>query len=38
MVFLVFGGFVVALVAGRYLGDSTQRISPDLTRSRLPKP
>jgi hypothetical protein len=38
MVLMVFAGFVVALVAGRYLGDSNQRISPDLTRSRLSKP
>lgn len=38
MVFMVFAGFVVALVAGRYLGDSNQRSSPDLTRSRLSRP
>ena len=38
MVFMVFVGFVVALVAGRYLGDSNQRISAELTRSRLSKP
>ena len=38
MVFVVFAGFVVALVAGRYLGDSNQRMSTDLTRSRLSKP
>jgi hypothetical protein len=38
MVFMIFAGFVVALVAGRYLGDSDQRISTVLTRSRFSKP
>jgi hypothetical protein len=38
MVFMVLAGFVVALLAGRYIGDSDQRISPDLTRSRFSKP
>jgi hypothetical protein len=38
MVFMVFAGFVVALVAGRYIGDSDQRISTELTRSKLSKP
>jgi hypothetical protein len=38
MVFAVFAGFVVALVAGHYLGDSDSRVSSELTRSRFSKP
>jgi hypothetical protein len=38
MVFVVLAGFVVALFAGRYLGDADQRVSPGLTRSRFSKP
>jgi hypothetical protein len=37
MVFMVLAGFVVALVAGRYIGDS-DRISQNMTRSRFSKP
>ena len=35
MVFLVLAGFVLALVAGRYLGDADYRVSNDMTRSRF---
>jgi len=38
MVFTVFAGFVVAVLAGHYFADSDSRISSGLTRSRFSKP
>ena len=35
MVFMVLAGFVLALVAGRYISEGDYRVSNDLTRSRF---
>jgi len=35
MVFMVLAGFVLALVASRYISDGEHRVSSDMTRSRF---
>jgi TRAP-type C4-dicarboxylate transport system permease small subunit len=38
MVFAILAGFLAALVASRYVGESDSRMSTELMRSRLSKP